>query len=114
MSYKLRYSPEALDDMDRVWSEVWQASRDYDTADKYINDLRDQIRKKIDFPKSGSPLSYMGEFTGIYMVYSKEYIAFYRIHGGAIEVSRVLFARNDYIRTLLGDCEYAIADSGDQ
>ena len=108
MSYKLRYSPEALDDMDRVWSEVWEASQDFNTADKYINDLRAAIRKKTDFPKSGSPLSYMGEFTGIYMVFFKEYIAFYRIRADVVEVGRVLFARSDYMKTLLGRSEYVI------
>ena len=110
MSHKLRYSPEALDDLDRIWSEVWEVSRDFDTADKYIDDLRDKVRKKIDFPKSGSPLFYMGEFTGIYLVYFKEYIAFYRIRGDAIEVGRVLFAKSDYMKTFFGRSEYIMED----
>lgn len=110
MSFKLRYSPEALDDMDRVWSEVWEASRDFDTADKYIADLRARIRKKTDFPKSGSPLSYMGEFTGIYMVFLKSYIAFYRIRDDAIEVGRVLYAGSDYMKTFFGHSESILED----
>lgn len=111
MSDTLRYSPEALDDIDRVWSEVWEASRDFDTADRYIDDLRARIRKKTCFPKSGSPLSYMGEFTGIYMVFFKAYIAFYRIHDHAIEVGRVLYAGSDYMTTLFGSSESAMEDT---
>ncbi len=110
MSYKLRYSQEALDDMDRMWSEVWEASQDFDIADKYLDDLRARIRMKTDFPKSGSPLSYMGEFTGIYMVFFKEYIAFYRIRADIVEVSRVLFARSDYMKTLFGRSEYIMKE----
>lgn len=113
MRYKLRYSPEALDDMDRIWMEVLDSSKDFDTSDRYIDDLRAKIRKKIDFPKSGRPLTYMGEFTGIYMVYFKAYIAFYRISGDAVEVGRVLYAKSDYIKTLLGQSEYILEDDAE-
>ena len=113
MKYELRYSPEALDDMDRVWTEVWEASREFNTADKYINDLRAKIRAKTDFPKSGSPLCFMGEFTGIYMVFFKAYIAFYRVHDGAIEVGRVLYAGSDYMKTLFGRSEYTLEDGNE-
>lgn len=51
-----------------------------------------------------------GEFTGIYLVCFKEYIAFYRIHGDVIEVGRVLFARSDYMKTLFGRGEFVMAN----
>lgn len=110
MKYRLSYSPESLDDMDRVWTEVWETSREFDTADKYIDDLRARIRGKTDFPKSGSPLLYNGEFTGIYMVFFKAFIAFYRVHDDVIEVGRILYAGSDYMKTLFGRSTYIMDD----
>ncbi len=39
MKYKVRYTPQDQRDMDDIWDGVWEASKDYDTADKYIEDL---------------------------------------------------------------------------
>ena len=55
----------------------------------------------------------MGEFTGLYYVTFKEYIAFYRIHGDVIEVARVLFSRSDYMKVLFGKSEYFPEDDED-
>ena len=113
MKFEVTYSPVAEDDLDRVWDEVYIASQDFDTADKYVDDLRAVIRKKKKYPKTGIPLTYMGEFTGIYYVTFKEYIAFYRIVGNLIEVGRVLFARSDYMKTLFGRSEHTLEDNED-
>ena len=113
MNFEITYSPLAQDDLDRVWDEVYEASQDFDTADKYVNDLRDEIRKKKKYPKTGNSLSFMGEFTGLYYVIFKEYIAFYRIIGNLIEVGRILFARSDYMKTLFGRSEYTLEDDED-
>ena len=56
----------------------------------------------------------MGEFTGLYFVTFKEYMAFYRIHGEIIEVARVLFCRSDYMKTLFGKSEYILEDDGNE
>ena len=113
MVYHLIYSPIAADDLDRVWDEVWEASLSFDTADKYVEDLRNALIQKKKYPRTGSPLTYMGEFTGLYSVTFKEYMAFYRIHGDAIEVARVLYSRSDYMKTLFGKSEYALEDDED-
>ena len=44
--YLLRYTLQAMRDMDSVWDEVYQASKSYDIADKYIKDFIDMITKK--------------------------------------------------------------------
>ena len=44
--YLLRYTPQAMRDMDSVWDEVYQASKSYDIADKYIKDFIDTITEK--------------------------------------------------------------------
>ena len=113
MIYQLKYSPIAEDDLDRVCDEAWEASQNFDIADKYIEDLRNTLRQKQKYPKTGNPLTYMGEFTGLYSVTFKEYIAFYRIHGDMIEVARVLFSRSDYMKVLFGKSEYFLEDDED-
>lgn len=110
MVYQLKYSPIAVDDLDQVWDDVFEASQDVDVSDRYIEGIRDALRQKIKYPKTGSPLSYMGEFTGLYSVTFKEYKAFYRIHGDVIEVARILFLRSDYMKTLFGKSEYILED----
>ncbi len=106
MNYEIVYSPLFCDDLDRVWDEVYEASRDFDIADKYIKDLRTVIQEKKKYPKSGKRLCYMSEFTGIYYVTFKEYMAFYRIIDNIIEVGRVLFGRSDYMKTLFGRSDF--------
>ena len=113
MSCDLRYSPAALEDLDHIWYGVCEASGSFDTADRYLDDLRDKIRKKKKYPKTGNPLLYMGEFTGIYMVPFKAYIAFYRIRGNVMEVGRVLYSKSDYMKTLFGRSEYILEDDED-
>lgn len=95
----LRYSPAALRDLDRLWDEVYAASRDMDIADGYVEDLMAKLAAKRGFPRSGSPLTYDGNPTGLYYVVHKEYLAFYRVTD-TMEVARVLFARRDYMKIL--------------
>ena len=56
MKYQVKYSPIALRDLDRVWDEVYNASKDYDTTKQYLEDLLDRIESKADYPKSATPL----------------------------------------------------------
>ena len=111
MSCEIVYSPLAESDLDRVWDEVYEASQDFDITDKYIDDIRDKVRKKKKIPKTGTPLIFMGELTGIYYVTFKEYIAFYRILDDVIEVSRVLYAKCDYMKVLFGKSGYTLEDA---
>ncbi len=100
MKYQVKYSRIAIRDLDRIWAEVFEASKDHDTTEKYINDLMDKVEAKADYPESGSPLYYEDAFTGYYFVVFKAYMAFYRLEKGAMLVDRVLFGRSDYMRKL--------------
>ena len=54
MSYTLRFSFGSLEDLDAVWDDVVEASKDYDTADRYIEDYIEIIRiipQKMDYMK---------------------------------------------------------------
>jgi hypothetical protein len=43
MKYHVEYSQVAIRDLDRVWNEVFEASKDYDTTQKYLDDLMDKV-----------------------------------------------------------------------
>jgi len=77
MTLKIRYTPEALRDMDAVWDGVYKASGDYETADRYVEEFMDEIGKKKEYPKSGIPLEFNGLFTGYYSIIYKAYRAFH-------------------------------------
>ena len=96
----IEYSPIAIRDLDRVWAEVCEASKDGAIAVRYIDELMDRISEKQDFPKSGSPLYYEGSFTGYYFIVFKAYMAFYHIREERILVDRIVFGKSDYMRTI--------------
>lgn len=100
MKYKVKYSKIAIRDLDRIWYEVFEASKCYDTTNKYIDDLIDKVEEKADYPKSGSPLYYEDSFTGYYFVVFKAYMAFYRLENNCLLVDRILYGKSDYIRIL--------------
>ncbi|MDO4940039.1 MAG: type II toxin-antitoxin system RelE/ParE family toxin [Lachnospiraceae bacterium] len=103
MMYSLRYTPEAMRDMDAVWDGVYEASKSVDIADKYVNEFADTISEKKQFPLSGIPLLYRGLFTGFYSVNFKKYKAFYRVNDTYIEVIRIIMAKRDYMTILFGE-----------
>ncbi len=100
MKYKVEYSPVASRDLDRIWNEVFEASRDFDITTRYIDDLLNKIEEKADYPMSGAPLYYDDLFTGYYYVVFKAYLALYRIEEDRLLVDRVLFGASDYKRFL--------------
>jgi len=110
MSYSVRYTPEAMRDMDAVWDGVYEASKSYDIADRYVEEFADTIAAKKTFPFSGIPLEYRGLFTGFYSVNYKKYKAFYRVCDGYLEVIRIIMMKSDYIKMLFGEQEESFDD----
>lgn len=78
-------------------------SKNYDIADKDIDDLMDQIKEKEMFPQSGIPLLYGNLFTGFYSVNFKSYKAFYRLKDGYIDVARIIMSKRDYMKIIFND-----------
>ena len=103
--YKIRYTPEAMRDMDAVWDGVYEASKEPDAADRYVNDFIDEPEKKKQFPLSGIPLVYRGLFTGFYAVSFKKYKALYRVYDNYIEIIRIIMEKMDYMKILFGESE---------
>lgn len=101
--YGIIYSPEFDLDIDQIWEDVFEVSKRQDTADRYIYDFIVKIKKKQEFPLSGSPVYYEDHFTGYYYVHFKAYNAFYIVEGEYIRLVRALSSRSDYMRILFGE-----------
>lgn len=91
--------------MDEVWDGVYEASKESDVADRYVDDFISEIGKKKQFPLSGIPLVYRGLFTGFYAVNFKKYKAFYRLFDNYMEVIRIIAEKRDYMKVLFGESE---------
>ena len=100
MVYSVKYSRKAIADLKRIESEVFQACKDKDTADRYLEELISKINEKETFPESGSPLVFLGLFTGYRFVVYKAYMAFYTVENNIVLVDRILLGKSDYLNTL--------------
>ena len=100
MIYEAKYSKLAIRDLDRVYFEVFEASKDYDTTKNYINELMNKAESFSKHPKTGIPLYYENNFTGYYYTQFKAYIIFYRIEKQSLLIDRILYGKSDYMRTL--------------
>lgn len=96
----IKYSPKALLDLNQVFLEVYQASKDEGITNKYINELLDKINDISSFIESSSPLNYKELFTGYRFIVYKSYIAFYRYEDNTIFVDRILYIKRDYFNIL--------------
>lgn len=103
--YKIRYTPKAMLDMDAVWDDVYEISKESDAANRYVNDFINEIEKKKIFPLSGIPLVYRGLFTGFYSVNFKKYKAFYRVCDNYMEIIRIIMVKRDYMKILFDESE---------
>lgn len=97
------YTPKAMQDMDAVWNETYEASKSDNIADKRIEEFIDMISSKKVSPTSGTALRYKGLFTGYYFINFNKYTAFYRIKEDHIEVLRIINSKRDYMDILFGN-----------
>jgi len=100
---KLFYSPEALNDLDEIWTYINNELQNPAAAQKIVSDTLDTIEKLWDFAEIGAPLSSITEFESDYrFLVCGKYIAFYRVKGIEVHIDRVLYGRRNYMRILFG------------
>ena len=99
----LRYSPEALKDLDEIWEYIHSDLCNPDAADHTVNAILDKTESLRDFPYSGAPLDTISRIRSEYrFVQANNFLAFYRVEGGIVYIDRILYARRDCLRILLG------------
>ena len=97
MKHQVLYSEQAIRDLDKIWVEVFEATKDPEKASGYIDELVDKVDERGRQPESGAPLMFGDLFTGYRIILFKAYIAFYRANEKSIFVDRILHQRSDYI-----------------
>lgn len=102
MDYSIKYSPTAVEDLDRIEKEVFQACSNKEQTKKYLEELYFKIYEKRQFPESGTPLLLGKTFTGYRYTLYKSYIVFYLIDDKdrVLFVDRILFAKSNYLLIL--------------
>lgn len=97
----IKYSPEALNDLDEIWIYISESLSNPVSANNTINGILDTIDVLKEFPKSGKPLEFSnGINTNYRFVRYKNYIAFYRVSDNNIFVDRIIYGKRDSMKIL--------------
>ena len=97
----LHWSERALKDLDAMYIGVYEACRDFETADRYYDEFIAKVESKRHVPRSGSRLFIGGYWTGDFYIVYKEYVAFYRVREERMEISRVELRSADHVRRFI-------------
>ena len=99
----LKYSPEALKDLDDIWEYIRSELSNPDAANNTVNVILDRAESLQEFPYSGAPLDVISRIHSDYrFVTAGNYLVFYRVREGTVYVDRVLYERRDCLRIRLG------------
>lgn len=97
----MRYSPEAVNDLEEIWSYISAELHNPNAAKRTVEHIFAALEKLQDYSEMGAPLSsIIGIDSDYRFVVCGSYLAFYRVENTEINVVRVLYARRDYARVL--------------
>ncbi len=98
---KVRYSPEAVNDLDEIWAYISDELQNPESAANTVDGIMDAVDKLNDFPEMGSSLSSITNIESVSrFLVCGSYIAFYHLDGSSVSIDRVLYGKRDYIRIL--------------
>lgn len=98
---EIRFSPDALGDLQEIKSYITDDLQNTTAAENTIRTIMDRIKRLIDFPDMGAPLSSVAQTQSDYRyLICGNYTAFYRHEEDTVYIIRVLYGRRDYMRVL--------------
>ena len=98
---KLRFTPEALNDLSEIKQYIGKDLGSPIAAGKIISGILASCSLLKNQPRLGMELSKrIGRESDYRYLISGNYIVFYRIESNSISVYRIIDARTDYIRTV--------------
>ena len=101
---KLRYTPESLCDLQEIKRYIKSELHNPTAASRITKAILDGCAQLKQFPEMGVSIgAKTGYETDLRMLVVESYIALYRIETETVSVGRIINARQDYIRILLGD-----------
>jgi len=101
---KRHYSPEALSDLDEIWSYILEDLQNPAAAQNTIDGILNTVEKLRELSEMGPPLSSVTDVESDYrFLVCGNYLAFYRIKAEEVYIDRILYGRRDYLRILFGN-----------
>lgn len=98
---KLRYTPEAIADLQEIKQYMKDALRNSQAADRITKMILDGCAQLKMFPQSGASIKALtGQETDLRMLVCENYIALYRIDADTVSIARIISAKQDYMRVL--------------
>ena len=101
---KLRYTPEALRDLQEIKRYIKGELHNPAAANRITKAILDGCAQLKQLPEMGVSIgAKTGYETDLRMLVVESYIALYRIDTEAVSIGRIINARQDYIRILFGE-----------
>ena len=98
---KLKYTPEAIRDLQEIRDYIGKVLRNPRAAKRMIESILGQCGSLKEYPELGISIrGRLDEETDLRYLICEKYLAFYRIAEDRIQVIRVLDGRTDYLKVL--------------
>ena len=99
--FEVRYSEEALADLDNIWEYITFELKNPDAAINTVNGVMEAIDRLADYPLSGTPLNVLLDIESDYrFVIYRNYLAFYHLDNNTVNIDRVLYEGMDCVKAL--------------
>ena len=98
--YKLRYLPLFEQDLIQTVSCITNVLKNTDAAEKLVNDVEDAIQERLEYPLAFEPFPSKKRDYPYYRIYIRNYVIYYVVIGGVMEVIRFLYGARDTNRYL--------------
>ena len=103
---RILYSPEAREDLNEIKRFISTEYHNPQAAKRIVQQIMQSCSNLRQFPQLGMRLSEkLQRETPLRFLISGNHIAFYRIEGSDIRVTRILDGRTSYLRVLFGEAE---------
>jgi addiction module RelE/StbE family toxin len=103
MKFHVKFSPEALHDLDEIYDYIANVLKNPDAADSAITKILGKTDLLSDNPEMGARLFFGDDlFSGYRYVISDNYLAFYRVSSDSVYIDRVIYGKRDYMKILFG------------
>ena len=101
--YKIVLSNDAIQDLADTKTYISRELKNPMAAKRIVSGIAKRIRILETYPEAGPSVAALtGEDTDIRLLSCDKHIAMYRIVGNTIHVARIVNARQDYLRLVLG------------
>lgn len=100
---ELQISPKAQKDLQGIKIYITDELDNPVAAQNTVVKITKAIRRLIDYPNSGAPLSSIIDIKTEYrFLVCENHLAFYRYDDGTVFVTRILYGRRNYMQILFG------------